>query len=266
MWKQIVAIVMLVFISTGIQQAAAQSVQEPQLTNRGILLEPLKYAVGSSMSLGADAALCVINTHNEGPQWFLLSTDAGITNERIGTLAPALHVVTAIKASTNGRYLAVHSVGEGHPVIEIIDLSKLLQKKTYHVLQTIDPYPGTIKIHSWDGTQLLVECDMLLTHLDKTQGRAPEELALSWQEVFAVNALTGEISGFSDGAKNPAEHYSKVLLDKLASDAEKDMALTKLLNLHSRTLTLPYLIQVLDQEQDPKRINKILDKINKLRQ
>jgi len=186
-------------------------------------------------------------------------------NERIGSISAASGLISDIKAAPDGKYAAVLSVGEGHPILEVIDLPKLLQEKTYTVLHKIDPYPGVIEIRSWNGVRLQVSSDMLLTYRDKTDGRVPEDLRLSWQETFALDVLTGDISGISEGAKNPAEHYSRVLMDQQTSEAEKDTALSKLLASGSDDMAISFLLKILDKEQDPKRIIKLLEEIDKLR-
>jgi hypothetical protein len=255
MWKRIFWIVILLTL-IGSQQVMAQEDQALQMNPQGMLLEPLR---------DGNTILCVIHTNNEGPQWFLLSSTGWNLNERIGSLSSAKGLITVLKASPNGKFLAVLSVAEGHPRLEIIDLKQLLSEKTYTVLQEINPYPGTIEILSWEGDLLQVSSDMLLTQMDKTSKQVPSELSLSWSETFSLNAITGVISGISEGAKNPAEHYSKTLMDPQATDAEKDLALSKLVTMQSEQLSVPYLLEVLDQEQDPKRINKLLDEIAKLR-
>ena len=257
----IVALVILVWS----YQTEAQNTQENALKPPGMVLEPLKYVSNQNEPVEVNATLCVINTSNEGPQWFLLSSDVLGMNERLGFFSAALMLITEIKASADGKYLAVLSVGEGHPMLEVIDLSKLFQKKSYTVLHTIDPYPGFVNIRSWEGTQLQIDSDVLLTRRDKKTGRVPPELTLSASEIFVLNVLTGEISGVSEGAKNPSEHYSRVLMDQKASETEKDAALSILLTLNPDEKTISYLLNVLEQEKDPKRILKLLDEISKLR-
>jgi len=231
-------------------QASAQTATIPA----GILFETLP---GSGTTVG------VVNTSNAGPQWFLLKGDG---NQHIGSISPGFNIIANLKSSENGQYLAVLSVGEGHPVIDVIDANQLLSKKTYQIVQHLDPYPGTILLDAWKGMILQVKSDMLLTERDQKTGRVPSDMNLSWQETFSLNVVTGQISGISEGAKNPAEHYTKILLDPNASDAAKDVALGKLMALHSEELTLQYLLKVLDQEKDPKRINRLLDLINKVRE
>jgi hypothetical protein len=81
-----------------------------------------------------------------------------------------------------------------------------------------------------------------------------------------LNPATGRISGVSEGAINPAEHYAKVLLDPSAGAAEKDRALVKLLSTQPGQIDMNLLLEILEKEQDPKRMNKLLDEINALRE
>ncbi|GAK61369.1 C4-type Zn-finger protein [Candidatus Vecturithrix granuli] len=245
--------------------SSAQINQELLVNIRGILFEPLQNVSRGNQRLAEGATLCVINTQNEGPQWFLLNTDSIGVNEQLGSISASLALITSIKASPDGQYLAVVSVGEGHPILEVVNLPQLLQIKSYQVLQTIDPYPGSLEIQEWKDGQLYVKSDVLLTEMDKKSGRVPSEYDLSWQETFALNVISGKITGISEGAKNPVEHYTQILLNQQTSELEKDVALAKLLSLGQGELTLSTLIKLLEQEQNPKRINKLLDQISILR-
>ncbi len=232
---------------------------------RGVLFESLHNVNRNSQPLAEEAILCVINTQNEGPQWFLLNTDSIGMNEQLGSISASLALIINIKASPDGQYLAVVSVGEGHPILEVVDLPHLLQTKNYRALQKVDPYPGIVEIQEWKGHQLYIQSDVLLTERDAQTGRVLPEYALSWQETFALNVVSGEITGISEGAKNPLEHYTQILFNQEASELEKDVALAKLLSLDRGELTLSLLIKLLEQEQNPKRINKLLDQISILR-
>lgn len=260
-------VIMVVVLSSmgWVAPAAAQNNSEQVLTQPGMVMARLKYVYKQTEPTAGDALVCIINTQNEGPQWFLLNADAEGKNERLGGIAAKLGFIAEIKASADGKYLAVVSSGEGRRLLEIIDLPKLLQKKTYAVLHAIDPAPGTITLRAWDGPQLQIGCDMLLTRRDPKTGRVPPELALAAPETFALNVLTGQLTGVSDGAQNPAAHYSKVLMDQQASQSEKDAALSTLLSLKPDAATMTYLLKALDQEKDPKRILKLLEEIKKLR-
>ena len=252
MWKHLcwMSLALLLIVV----QAGAQAPEENNCNIQGISIEALPLKEGS---------ICVINTNNAGAQWFFISSTG---NQHIGPVSPGFKTINTIEASEDGRYLAVYSVAEGHTLIELIDLQQLVQSKIYKIVQRIDPYPGHVELDGWKGGQLYVKSDMLLTHPDKETGRYTADMVLSWMETFAMDPVTGRLSGVSDGAKNPAEHYAKVLLDQSATESEKDKALVKLLSTHSGQLGLPMLIKILEQEQDPKRMNKLLDEINALRE
>jgi hypothetical protein len=233
----------------------------------GVLLDTFQYAGDPARDLPAhEATLCVIQTSNEGPQWFLLNAGHSGDHRRIGALSAALRLINALDVAPNGRYLAVVSVGEGHPILEVVDLPKLLQGATYTVLHTLDPYPGEIAIDTWHGSKLHVKSDMLLTRLDPESNRVPAQWQLTSLETFALNVPTGDVSGVSEGAQNPAEHYADILLDPRTSDSERDEALTTLRRLNSNEALIMHLLKALEQEQDPKRINQLLEEIRKLRQ
>lgn len=256
---------LLLAMLIGGSHASAQINQELLVNIRGVLFEPLHNVSKDNRPLAENATLCVINTQNEGPQWFLLNTFVSGVNEQLGAISDGPRNISGIKASPDGQYLAVISSGEGHPLLEVVDLPQLLGQKTYQAFQTLDPSPGFIEIQEWKGNQLYVKSDILLTEMDRETGKVPDEYALSWQETFALNPVSGAITGVSEGAKNPAEHYTQILLNPQAGELEKDVALAKLLSLKQKELTLSKLIQLLEQEQDPKRINKLLDQIGKLR-
>ncbi len=235
-------------------QTGAQDLEKNSCNIQGISIETLPLE---------NIGICVVNTNNAGAQWFLVTSTG---NQYIGPVSPGFKTVNMLKASQDGRYLAVHTVAEGHPLLDVIDLQQLLQSKSYQVLHSIDPYPGHVELDEWKGGQLYIKSDMLLTHPDKETGRYSADAGLSWMETFAMNAANGQISGVSDGARNPAEHYAQVLLDQNATESQKDKALVKLLTTHSGQLGLPLLIELLEQEQNPKRMNKLLDEINALRE
>lgn len=255
----------IVFMFLSASSSSTQINQELLVNIRGVLFEPLQNASRGNRQLAESVTLCVINTRNEGPQWFLLNTESTGMNEQLGSISGSLGLINSIKASPDGQYLAVISVGEGHPILEVIDLPQLLQTKSYRALQSIDPYPGFVEIQEWKGNQLYIKSDVLLTERDRQTREIPSEYGLAWQETYALNVITGEITGVSEGAKNPLEHYTQILLNQQASEIEKDVALTKLISLAQGELTLAIIVKLLEQEQNPKRINKLLDQMSTLR-
>jgi hypothetical protein len=151
------------------------------LQDKGVLLH----------SIGNEELLCVINTENEnGAYWFILK-NMGRSRE-LGSNLSCLHQVHQILPSPDNRYLAVASVGEGHPMVEVIDLGKLRLQSKYVVLQEIDPYPGIISIDRWDGSYLIVNSNVPLTQR-KEDGRVDPNHLLPKDEAFSIDVVTGEI-------------------------------------------------------------------------
>jgi hypothetical protein len=161
------------------------------LQDKGVLLQ----------SIGNEELLCVINTEDEnGAHWFILK-DMGRSRE-IGSNLSCLHQVDQILPSPDYRHLAVLSVGEGHPIVEVIDLEKLRLQSKYVVLQEIDPYPGTVSIDRWEGSHLIVYSNVPLT-LRKEDGRVDPELILPKDEAFSLDIETGEIKSSTFDKKQP---------------------------------------------------------------
>jgi len=222
----------------------------------GVLLEPLSDGI---------TAVCAVNTLDKGAQWFLLKAQ-GSMNEFLGTIETAFYMVSSIKASPDDRYLAVLSVGEGHPLVEVIDLPQLLSQHQYTVLHTINPYPGVAYLKGWQGTELQIASDMLLTRRDPATGDVPEEFMLVDDEVFGLDVVTGVIRGVSEGAKNPAKNYSRILMDHQADESKKAQALTGLLGLEQHDLAVEELFKIIEHEDDAERIIKLLEIVEELRQ
>ena len=128
--KRYVAIVlMIVCIGGGGRLTHAQHMQNIDIADYGVIVEPLPSLTG------VKTALCVINTQNEGAQWFVLG---GGINKHLGGIEAAFYIVSSVSVSPDGQYAAVVSVGEGHPILEAIDVRKLLDQNTYTVLHSIN--------------------------------------------------------------------------------------------------------------------------------
>lgn len=223
----------------------------------GILLEPLPNGI---------SAIGVVNSSPDGAQWFWLNAPGSGMNESLGTVETAFSLVSSLKVSPDGRYLAVLSVGEGHPIIEVVDLLELLNRQQYTVLHAINPYPGVAYLEGWQGMELQIGSDMLLTHRDPVTNDVPEQFMLLGDEIFGLNVVTGVIRGVSEGAKSPAKHYARVLMDQQADEHSKTQALTGLLSLKEHDLTEEDFFKMLEQEDDPEHIIKLLEAIEQLRQ
>lgn len=123
-----------------------------------------------------ETLLFVLNDGREGPVW-------GMRDE-FGKIAllknipdVALFEVDQLSISPGDEYLAVLSVGEGHPYLEVFRLEELIGSRdsnwdvTVEPIGSIDPYRGSISIVGWRKTQLVVQSDVPLHRLDKTKRR-----------------------------------------------------------------------------------------------
>jgi len=171
----------------------SQDITQKVLQDKGVLLQ----------SIGDEELLCVINTEDEtGAHWFILK-DMGRSRE-IGSNLSCLHQVHQILPSPDNKHLAVLSVGEGHPILEVIDLEKLRLQSKYVVLQEIDPYPGTVSIDRWDGSYLIVNSNVPLTQR-KEDGRVDPDHILPKDETFSLDVATGEIKSSTFDKKQPGK-------------------------------------------------------------
>lgn len=154
----------------------SQDITPVMLKDKGVLM----------LALGNDEFLCVINTDYEtGAYWFLIKGKYG--NQSLGNNLSQLAEVHQLLSSPDGNYLAVLSVGEGHPVVEVIDLQKLRSKNEYAALHIIDPYPGTVAIDCWEGSNLIIDSTVPL-NLRKENGRVDPDLIFPEAKKFILNA------------------------------------------------------------------------------
>jgi len=76
--------------------------------------------------------------------------------------------------------LAVSSVGEGYPILDVFDLTAVLADnddgKPHPVAPTtsINPYPGGIWINRWDGDKLIILSDVPLETINKKSRRVDD--------------------------------------------------------------------------------------------
>lgn len=174
-------IVLLLFAGFGY----SQEITPEMLKDKGVFM----------LTIGNDETLCVINTDYEnGAYWFIIKGLYG--NREIGNNLSQLAEVHQLLLSPDGKYLAVLSVGEGHPVIEVIDLQKLRDKYEYTTLHVLDPYPGTMTIDRWEGSKLIIDSNVPL-NLRKENGRVDPDLLLPENKKFALNVLTGAIESIN---------------------------------------------------------------------
>jgi len=165
----------------GFSPLFSKDVTPPFLDAKGVIIH----------SITEGRFLCVINTgYDEGAYWFLL--EGMNKNREIGKGLSRLAEVNQLMASPDGKYLAVCSVGEGHPMIEIIDLNTLCTEGKFNTLQFIDPYPGTASIGKWNGSKLVLLSDMPLTRRNPEDGRVPDGETLHAVKTFCLDMTTGK--------------------------------------------------------------------------
>jgi len=168
--------------------------------------------------IGNNDILCVINTRDEnGAHWFIIKEFAD--NHHLGYNLSQLNVVDQLLVSPDGKYLGVRSVGEGHTMVEIVDLQKLRSENKYETLHIIDPYPGTIGMEKWEGPRLAVSCDVPLM-LRKKDGRVDPNLVLSELKTFSINAVDGVVESIDFDAKKWIE---QALLTEINPDVIKSL-------------------------------------------
>lgn len=98
----------------------------------------------------------------------------GVADRFLGDGLSAMYQVAQLLPSPDHRWLAVVSVGEGHPILEIVDAQKLLRQQEYAVAHEINPYPGTLLADRWDGDALLISSDVAL-ELGERRDRAASD-------------------------------------------------------------------------------------------
>lgn len=189
-----------IFLSCPDQSPSQSKPTIEALRGRGVIVERIRY-------LGEDYHLCIVNTEEGETEWFVLAPSG---NRKIPESPSSLAYVSEIKPSLDNRFLAIISVGEGHPILDIIDLPKLLTENEPRTITTVNPYPGTINVERWSGNRLIVKSDALLTRKVKEE----HFLTFQEQELFSVNASSGAITPLSINAKNPVSYFIRQLADK----------------------------------------------------
>ena len=103
----------------------------------------------------ADDMLCAVNGDN-GPSWYVFTGC-----EDILTIDPpeTERTVAALSASVSGRYIAIFSAGEGHPMLAVFRSDRLDYGEAPELVRRFNPYPGTISEGVWDKETLQFESD-----------------------------------------------------------------------------------------------------------
>lgn len=190
--------------------AAAKQLNAQWLAERGLVVERLNVRAEDGSGETAEVLLCGVNAHG-GHVLYVLSGNYIDDSEVEAT--PSRGHVEELRASPDGRHLAIVYVGEGHPVLDVVDLPRLVRQRRYEARLTLDPYPGWIAVRRWDGSHLVVASDVLLTQRG-ADGRVPAALTLDPPEEFAVDAETGELTAARGELSDPVGYYISRLLSK----------------------------------------------------
>lgn len=83
----------------------------------------------------------------------------GQAPREIGCDLTALHQIVSIVASDDANSLSVLSVGEGHPILEIVPLPPLLEQGSYDGQCSVNPYPGNVDAGRWQNDHWLIQSD-----------------------------------------------------------------------------------------------------------
>jgi hypothetical protein len=147
---------------------------------------------------------CKLRVHRAAPSlgscWFLACK--GKKRVDLGCGLTAMSEVSEVSVSPDHRWLGVVSIGEGHPILEIVDLAKWLSSHEYRALKSINPFPGTINLAGWSGTALLVSSDMPLPQLPMANGD-PETYMLSPPQIFSIEFHTWRIEPVYSPSNRP---------------------------------------------------------------
>lgn len=108
-------------------------------------------------SLNQTDKLCILNLQQGESQWFLIKATDG--NQLLTPHPASMSQVTDFLIAPSKQWLAILSVGEGHPIVDIVELTEFLHNREPKTLISINPFPGTIHLVKWQQHQLIVTSD-----------------------------------------------------------------------------------------------------------
>ena len=100
--------------------------------------------------------------------------------------------VSDVSISPDRKWAAVVSVGEGHPMLEVIELERLLAKREFAAMTTINPFPGTIHVQGWSDSALLVTSDVPLPEMPIADASIYDRIG-NGHETYAVDLSSWKI-------------------------------------------------------------------------
>ena len=190
--------------------------------------------------------------------WTLVSRQG--KEKRLGDHPAAMNAIHQLSASPDGRFLAVLSAGEGHPVLEISPLAPLLQGHDLAPRITLNPYPQGITVRGWERDGLRVATPVLLTRAGR-DGFVPIVLDLEEDQDFLVDPTRRQVSALSERARHPEAWFrSRLASDKPTHVLTAASALATL----GATSALPDLRRALGSTQEPHCRKAIQDAITTL--
>jgi len=146
------------------------------------LLPSVVLAVGSAGDSacrplpGSEQRLCVSTIPGQTSRWSLVpggEVDVPMSGSRLYDFS----------ISANGRWVALISADEGHPVFDLVAIDTLASNGHGRNQITIDPYPGSLWIGDWDGDQLALGSSV---PLDNQPPSLPDNDALEYH--YRLNA------------------------------------------------------------------------------
>ena len=173
-------IILMVLLPVSMTYAADQEITLKQVCDKNVIVR----------DIGNNEIVMIIMTPQDGGSYWFLLKEYG--NLKLGENLSSFYQVDTLLPSPDGKYLAVTSVGEGHPMLEVVDLDVLRGQGKYTVLQELNPYPGVISIVHWDGSQLLLSSDVPLDEMKKGVDITADQL-LPEDNRFSLDIATGAI-------------------------------------------------------------------------
>jgi hypothetical protein len=141
----------------------------------------------------------VISDDRKGQMWYR-TKEKWLVESLKNVPETNLQSVHHLSVSPDDKMLAIVSVGEGHPYLEVFDLGDILanrddeEDRMIKPLRKIDPYPGYISVVGWKGDKLIVSSDMPLDRLDKKERRAPGPDPMPEPKRFVWHVATDTIT------------------------------------------------------------------------
>jgi len=120
-------------------------------------------------SLNQTDKLCILNLQQGESQWFLIGAADG--NQLLTPHPASMSQVVDFLISPSKQWLAILSVGEGHPIVDIVELTEFLHNHEPKTLISINPFPGTINLVKWQKNQLLVTSDRRISQQNEELSR-----------------------------------------------------------------------------------------------